>query len=119
MIHIIGNDEGSTPYRTLTRIDRWLIVCYAKGIIIDKEKKKMFHLDKQAIVKNARSNYKKTTSQKPTTNWHLIGVSDRTSLSKAGYKPTTGWSCAYRIKQTPFGEMRIKIKGARKSGACR
>ena len=79
----------------------------------------MFHLDKQAIVKNARSKLAKTTSQKPTTNWHLIGVSDRTSLSKAGYKPTTGWSCAYRIKQTPFGEMRIKIKGARKSGACK
>ena len=40
----------------------------------------MFHLDKQAIVKNARSKLAKTTSQKPTTNWHLIGVSDRTSL---------------------------------------
>ena len=79
----------------------------------------MFHLDKRAIIKNARSNYKKTTSQNPTTNWHLIGVSDRSSLSKAGYRPTTGWSTVYRIKQTPFGEMRVKIKGARKSGACR
>ena len=44
MIHIIGNDEGSIPPRTLTRIDRLPIVCYAKGIIIDKEKKNIVEL---------------------------------------------------------------------------
>jgi len=80
----------------------------------------MFHLDKQAIVKNARSNYKKTTSQNPTTNHHLIGVSDRASLSKAGYKPTTGWGRVCRIRTFEgIGELKFAIKGARKSGACK
>jgi|TARA_R110000822_G_scaffold62997_4_gene155029 hypothetical protein len=43
----------------------------------------MFSLDKQAVLKNARSKYKKTTSQNPTAP-RGIGVSDRSSLSKRG-----------------------------------
>ena len=75
-------------------------------------------LDKQKIVKHV-SQLERSTSRQPKNNYSQFGVSDRSSLSKAGYKPSTGWSCAYRIKQTPFGEMRVKIKGARKSGACK
>ena len=75
-------------------------------------------LDKQRIV-NHVSRLERSTSRQPKNNYSQFGVSDRSSLSKAGYKPSTGWNCAYRIKQTPFGEMRVKIKGARKSGACR
>jgi len=75
-------------------------------------------LDKRSIVKYV-SQLEKSTSTQPKNNYSQFGVSDRSSLSKAGYKPTTGWGSVYRIKQTPFGEMRVKIKGARKSGACR
>ena len=75
-------------------------------------------LDRKSIVKYV-SQLERSTSTQPKNNYSQFGVSDRSSLSKAGYKPSTGWSCAYRIKQTPFGEMRVKIKGARKSGACR
>jgi len=75
-------------------------------------------LDKRSIVKYV-SQLEKSTSTQPKNNYSHFGVSDRSSLSKAGYKSTTGWGCVYRIKQTPFGEMRVKIKGARKSGACR
>jgi len=75
-------------------------------------------LDKQRIVKYV-SQLERSTSRQPKNNYSQFGVSDRSSLSKAGYKPSTGWSAVYRIKQTPFGEMRVKIKGVRKSGTCR
>ena len=75
-------------------------------------------LDRKSIVKYV-SQLERSTSTQPKNNYSHFGVSDRSSLSKAGYKATTGWSAVYRIKQTPFGEMRVKIKGARKSGACR
>ena len=81
----------------------------------------MATLDKRRLIKNYMSQYKNSTTKNPVSNNAIAfsGVSNRSSLSKAGYKPTTGWGYVYRIKKTPFGEMRVKIKGVRKSGACR
>ena len=67
------------------------------------------------------SQYKNSTTKNPVSNNAIAfsGVSNRKSLSKAGYKPTTGWGRVSRIRTFEGMELKFAIKGARKSGACR
>ena len=75
-------------------------------------------LDKQRIV-NHVSQLERSTSRQPKNNYSQFGVSDRSSLSKAGNKPNSGWGRVSRIRTFEGMELRFAIKGARKSGACR
>tara|TARA_R100001082_G_C4324034_1_gene142468 strand:+ start:272 stop:514 length:243 start_codon:yes stop_codon:yes gene_type:complete len=76
-------------------------------------------LDKNRIVKYV-SQLKKSTSPRPKNNYAQIGVSDRKSLSRAGYKPTTGWSKVQRVVDCGLvGELHFAFGRTRKSGACK
>ena len=75
-------------------------------------------LDRKRIVKYV-SQLERSTSTQPKNNYSHFGVSDRSSLSKAGNKPNSGWGRVSRIRTFEGMELRFAMKGARKSGACR
>ena len=75
-------------------------------------------LDKRKILKSA-SQLKVRLTPNPKNNYNQIGVSNRKSLSKAGYKPTSGWNRVHQIETFYGEEVHFCFGLTRKSGACK